>query len=281
MSDTPFQYAAVDWNRPLGGVHIDEFGRSRTTPGLTIGTHYRETYVLHFITAGKGRFTYGGETAHLRAGQAFLMTPGVPYYYIPDEADPWEYYWICFDGDGAPDLLAAAGVKSDPPYFYYEPSDIIDLQAFIDRFPYALHNLDMPDQLMALSRLFEVMARLSSRAAQSTPLSDPVRAAVAFMENHYFRDFDITDLCRRLHVSRPYFTQIFTRETGQSPAAYLTALRISKSKRLLEDNPSLAVAEVARAVGYDNPARFSKAFRRLEGVSPKSRLRRRSARTPS
>ena len=162
MSDTPFQYAAVDWNRPLGGVHIDEFGRSRTTPGLTIGTHYRETYVLHFITAGKGRFTYGGETVHLRAGQAFLMTPGVPYYYIPDEADPWEYYWICFDGDGAPDLLAAAGVKSDPPYFYYEPSDIIDLQAFIDRFPYALHNLDMPDQLMALSRLFEVMARLSS-----------------------------------------------------------------------------------------------------------------------
>ena len=82
-------------------------------------------------------------------------------------------------------------------------------------------------------------------------------------------------------MSRPYFTQIFTRETGQPPAAYLTALRISKAKRLMADNPSLAVAEVARAVGYDNPARFSKAFRRLEGVSPKSRLRRRSARTPS
>lgn len=263
-----FQYAAVDYAQPLGVIHVDEFGRSRTTPNKTIGTHYRETCVLHFIVAGRGRFTYGGVTAELSAGQAFVMVPGVPYYYIPDESDPWEYYWVCFDGDGARQLLRYAGIADDPPYFTYHPEDIVELTAFIDKFPYVLHTLSVPDSLAALGKLFDVMARLSRRLFSEPTLSDPVLAAVAFMENNYFRVFDITDLSRRLHLSRPYFTQVFTRETGLSPAAYLTKLRVAKAGRLLTDNPALTIAEIARAVGYDNPARLTKAFVRLTGKTP-------------
>ncbi len=274
MSDKPFQYACVDYNQPIGAVHIDEFGRSRTTPGLTIGTHYRETYVLHFITAGKGRFTYGDTTVALSRNQAFLMTPHVPYYYIPDETDPWEYYWICFDGEGARTLVVGAGIADEPPYFAYEPDDIIELKNFIDMYPYNLHTINVSDQLMALSRLFDVMARLSRRTSRSVPLSDPVLSAVAFMENNYFRSFDVTQLSAMLHISRPYFTQIFARETGMSPAAYLTRLRTDKAKLLMHDNPSLSVQEVARAVGYVNPARFSKSFQRVTGSTPQSWIKR-------
>lgn len=263
-----FQHACVDYTPSIGDIHIDEFGRSRTTPRLTIGTHYRETCVLHFVVDGKGRFTYGDTTVTLGRHQAFLMIPGIPYYYIPDEADPWEYYWVCFDGDGALPLLETVGIATDPPYFAFEPDDVLELTAFIDKFPFNLHPLGVADKLAALGKFFDTMSRLARRSAGDALLSDPVLSAVAFMENNYFRSFDITDLSRRLHVSRPYFTQIFTRETGLPPAAYLTKLRLTKAKLLMSDKPSLSVAEVARAVGFDNPARFSKAFARTEGISP-------------
>lgn len=263
-----FQHICVDYAPAIGSIHIDEFGRSRTTPRLTIGTHYRETCVLHFIVGGKGRFTYGDTTVTLGKNQAFLMVPGIPYYYIPDERDPWEYYWVCFDGDGALPLLETVGIATDPPYFPFEPDDTLALTAFIDKFPYNLHPLETADKLAALGKFYDVMSRLARRSAGDTVLSDPVLSAVAFMENNYFRTFDITALSKRLHVSRPYFTQIFTRETGLPPAAYLTKLRLTKAKSLMTDNPSLSVAEVARAVGFDNPARFSKAFVRTEGLSP-------------
>jgi len=48
---------------------------------------------------------------------------------------------------------------------------------------------------------------------------------------------------------------------------YLTRWRMQKASRLLETSPA-GVAEVAKRVGYDAEAAFSKAFKRRIGVAP-------------
>jgi transcriptional regulator GlxA family with amidase domain len=55
--------------------------------------------------------------------------------------------------------------------------------------------------------------------------------------------------------------------TGMSINPYLRALRLQKAKELLL-TPGRPVAEVAYAVGFDDPKYFSRIFSETYGVSP-------------
>jgi transcriptional regulator GlxA family with amidase domain len=48
---------------------------------------------------------------------------------------------------------------------------------------------------------------------------------------------------------------------------YLAKLRIEKGKQLLADD-RMSLEEVARAVGYSSAFAFSKAYKRIQGLSP-------------
>jgi len=54
---------------------------------------------------------------------------------------------------------------------------------------------------------------------------------------------------------------------GESPMAYLTKGRMNVAWRLLDESRQ-GVAEVAADMGYENPAAFSRAFKRHLGISP-------------
>jgi AraC-like DNA-binding protein len=48
---------------------------------------------------------------------------------------------------------------------------------------------------------------------------------------------------------------------------YLATYRVAQAKRLLA-NPNMAVADVAVAVGFNDPSYFTRVFRKQESVSP-------------
>jgi transcriptional regulator GlxA family with amidase domain len=60
--------------------------------------------------------------------------------------------------------------------------------------------------------------------------------------------------------------------TGLSPITYVQRLRVEDAKRRLErtDTP---VERIAWEVGYEDPAAFRRLFRRIAGVSVRSRRR--------
>ena len=63
------------------------------------------------------------------------------------------------------------------------------------------------------------------------------------------------------------FNRIFKAIYGTSPYQYLKRLRINAgAKKLLETD--LSVLDVAGQVGYDNPSKFSSAFKSITGVLP-------------
>jgi AraC-like DNA-binding protein len=64
-----------------------------------------------------------------------------------------------------------------------------------------------------------------------------------------------------------YLNDLTHEHTGRSLGRWITDMRMSRARATLErtDEP---VAQVAAACGYDDPAYFSRAFRRAHGVSP-------------
>ena len=67
--------------------------------------------------------------------------------------------------------------------------------------------------------------------------------------------------------SRPYFTKIFTKETGKTPSMYVINERLKQAKRLIYTTDK-SIAEIATECGYFDTASFIRLFKRMEGVTP-------------
>ena len=78
-------------------------------------------------------------------------------------------------------------------------------------------------------------------------------------------------------MSRSAFAARFAQLVEEPPLTYLTRWRMQKASRLLETSHA-GVAEIAKRVGYDAKAAFSKAFKRWIGVAPGAYRRKADAR---
>lgn len=77
----------------------------------------------------------------------------------------------------------------------------------------------------------------------------------------------VGSLAHAAGMSRTSFNSRFRAVIGEPPISYLTGLRLSRAAGYLSTT-SKNVRQIARLVGYDNEASFSKAFRRAFGRPP-------------
>ena len=84
----------------------------------------------------------------------------------------------------------------------------------------------------------------------------------------------VESLAEAAGMSRSAFAARFKELLGQTPLEYVTGWRMQKAMRLLEQRDKKLI-DVARSVGYESDAAFSKAFKRVVGTNPSEYLKRR------
>ncbi|HEX5951726.1 MAG TPA: AraC family transcriptional regulator [Rhodanobacteraceae bacterium] len=77
----------------------------------------------------------------------------------------------------------------------------------------------------------------------------------------------VSELSRRVGLSRSAFHQRFADMLGATPMQYLADWRMQAGAALLRDTTASVIA-VAQEVGYESEASFSRAFKRFMGVPP-------------
>jgi len=105
---------------------------------------------------------------------------------------------------------------------------------------------------------------------------EAVGRAVALLHAQPARTWTLPMLAREAGSSRSALADRFTRLVGHPPMTYLTLWRMQVAAQLLADGRS-KVSAVARDVGYDSEAAFSRAFKRATGVGPSLWRERRHA----
>lgn len=91
--------------------------------------------------------------------------------------------------------------------------------------------------------------------------------AAAIVAQDYPDDLSLDDIARRVASSRRQLQRAFSEIGNTTFREHLTQVRMDEAARMLEHR-DLTVREVARRVGYRQPAQFAKAFRRRHGVAP-------------
>lgn len=112
---------------------------------------------------------------------------------------------------------------------------------------------------------------MSGRADAERPvggLSRPALAeVVSFARSRLAEGIGVQDLADHAGYSPFHFSRLFRSAARIPPGQYLTALRIDAAKKLLLTE-TIAVVDVATAVGFDSQSSFSRRFRDTVGVAP-------------
>jgi transcriptional regulator GlxA family with amidase domain len=92
--------------------------------------------------------------------------------------------------------------------------------------------------------------------------------ALRLIESSMHVQLKVADISAAALLSAFHFSRQFTKSTGMSPHAYLTARRVEKAKELLTQT-DLPIAQIALRVGYRTQAHLTGVFVKAVGMTPR------------
>ena len=201
-----------------------------------------------------------------------------------------------YGGGGAPTTIVCGSLSFDQaslkPITQLLPSFIL-MKADQAR-TLALHNTvqalasemaeQAPGSEVVATRLAEILviqllrAHIASEPSRSKgwlrAVFDPqLGTALSALHDKVDAPWTVESLAESAGMSRSAFAARFKELLGQTPLEYVTEWRMQKAMQLLEQRDKKLI-DIARSVGYESDAAFSKAFKRVVGANPGEYLRR-------
>ena len=138
-------------------------------------------------------------------------------------------------------------------------------------------DFDNMNKFIFVSHLFAFFGELDAHNFYQNPsedsmhylrLSDSIKPALSYIENHFSENISLDDLARTAGFNKRYFCKIFKSLTTKTPIEYLNLYRINIAKKMLLDNSTISVSEVAYACGYNDSAYFIRIFKKTLNTTP-------------
>ncbi len=97
---------------------------------------------------------------------------------------------------------------------------------------------------------------------------DRMMEAIDYLEKHMEEQLNIEAAAKTAYSSTFHFQRMFHMLTGMTVAEYVRKRKLTLAAQELAISSDLRVLDIALKYGYDSPESFSKAFRRLHGLTP-------------
>ncbi len=253
-------------------LYLSTCGIQNCVGGHSFGPGKRDSYILHFISDGKGVFKCDGNTYELSRGDVFLVKPDMEVYYQADDNNPWSYMWVGFNGIKAMSYLASAGLDGKNVTTKCENTPLIF--SYIQQMIMCRH-LTLANELRRESALLQIFSVLMEEYKGTLPKEERydypyqiyVDQALDYIHHNFKTNIRINDLASYIGIDRSYLTNIFKNVTKMSPQEYLMRYRMEQSMNMLKET-DMKICDVAEAVGYSDQLGFSKMFKKYTGISP-------------
>lgn len=221
----------------------------------------RTTHTVFIRMRGTVRYDFGDHLLDSREGELFFVPKGSSYTYETLTEDEW-YTCVNFEADFAftprPFLCSMEGF----PESEYMGRCFSDLWNFGTQ----------AGKYRCISLFFALLSHMSS--AESASYCEKkkfalIEPAAEYLKVHTFdSSLKIECLHRLCGISHTYFRKIFVSRYGMTPQKYILTKRLAHAKSILDSGDYNTIGEVAASAGFNDPMYFSKAFKRVYGVSP-------------
>ena len=254
-----------------------QFVSGAVMPGCTavVDAQFKDTYSVEFMLAGKMAYGVdGGADAILDQPLAFWHHPRHSYQYGAVDARGWDHHWVQICGPRARRLIEEALMPISRDFYvpitapYLLAQEFRELVAILEIHEPRRH----PEAVARLERIVALIVTGGAAPLDSERRHAGIESLAEKVREHPETDFDFEAEACRLHLSGSHFRRLFRRQIGQAPTEFLLSCRMRKAAGALQ-KPEAQVKSVAGALGYNDPAQFSKLFKKKIGVAPAHYLR--------
>jgi AraC-like DNA-binding protein len=229
----------------------------------TVGPRTLDHHVAVVISTGGGWYEDPrGRRTTVTAPALLWLTPGVPHHYAPDPGTGWDEGFVDFTGPATDTYTELGYIEPDRPVVPL--SDANGPRAVIGRMARAARRDNPLLEVETGAAVHELLVALRRARADLAPDGEAVLKALA---RDAFTPLTVADHAARHGMTLAELRTAVRRGAGCSPKDYLLGIRLGRAKELLATT-ELPVAAVARRVGYDDPAYFSRLFTRRVGTAP-------------
>ena len=222
---------------------------------------------------GRGWVRVGKASRTVGPGDFVWLRADVGHSYGSGSKDPWTIVWAHATGTelaGWEEFLGVDGLGA--PVVLSLPDDRLEEPGF-DRVYAALERGFSIRHLVAaaaaLRFALSTVAQLSAEHHKTRSAEERVAQSIDALRSDWQRPHRLGELATAAKVSVAHYSSLFRVRTGFSPIDFLIRLRVRHACRVL-DTTSITIKEVSERCGFADPYYFTRCFRRVMGISPRS-----------
>jgi len=265
---------------PAGVPGIYEAGDQWAGSDWAIGAHSHQSWELFLqLTDEPSCWDVAGTSHRVGKLQMLAVPPETRHELLSPRPSRWHFYYAALDPDillhDFPDALAVW--RAGLPVWFGDASACREpFEAFLREVASA--GLLRPDALRATAAHLLIAAGRVAHPEHAAAARQPaasaragthacIARAQAMLQTRYDEAMTVDRIAQQVGLSTAYFTTLFTRETGMSPASFRRSVRLRHAQRLLQET-DMSVAEVAATVGFSSGQHLATAMRSTLGCTP-------------
>jgi len=113
---------------------------------------------------------------------------------------------------------------------------------------------------------FKLLLSLSNKVYQQTKHRE-ILDAISYVTKNLEKRISLEEVAGYLFLNQSYFSRLFKKEMGETFIEYVTKMKVTRAKELLEQTTE-SVGKICERLGYDNQSYFIKLFKTHVGVTP-------------
>jgi two-component system, response regulator YesN len=114
--------------------------------------------------------------------------------------------------------------------------------------------------------LSNIIFKLQSREEKKRA-DNAIEYIQKFIEDHLSEDLSLVRLAEQVYLNPSYLSRLYKQVMGINISDFIDNARIKRAKELLYTE-NVKIYEVAKCVGYESAASFTRFFRKMSGLSP-------------
>lgn len=239
-------------------------------PQHSFGPAVKQHYLIHYVTAGKGRLWMNNQCYDIKQGSIFLIPPQVVTTYQADKERPWQYCWICIDGYDVENILRSCGFAKNN-ILLIDKSNGSVCEALLNLVFFYEQNKH--NEYILLSQLYKFFGCMKTQNKQLHIKSIYVDKAIDYIYKNYSQDISIQNIADYVGINRTYLFRLFKEECDMSPQKYLLNFRLKTAANKLESSDE-SIAEIAELCGFNDASTFCHQFKKFYNDTPLSYRKR-------
>lgn len=225
-------------------------------------THGHDFFELEYILEGSGVYEIDGIAYPIRAGTVFLLTPARIHTVRHANTELINVIFNCaYKGEDFPLSLTAA---ESTPEFCLTADD----RSLIELLLRELINVQEQNKSYAMILLQCILQKLTFYNHITTNVGSAyMRQAILYLLENFRSEIGLEEVAATVGLSKAYFSDLFTRQTGICFKQYLDTLRFSYACKLLTLT-DLTTMQICDRSGFFDYANFMRRFKTRYHLTP-------------